>query len=79
MLVALVGLVLLGGGYLAGYGEHHYSCNGMPLPCLSYSKVEDPSALMFLAVFAAAVGFLLTAAAWRIRRPSRRSGALGAE
>jgi hypothetical protein len=35
---------------VSNYGEHTYSCGGKRLPCLTYSKVDDPYAIVGLAL-----------------------------
>ena len=46
---------------ISNYGEHTYSCEGKPLPCLSYSKIDDPSALVGLAMLLSVLLLLLLA------------------
>jgi hypothetical protein len=74
LVVALAGLATGGSRYLANYGEHSYSCIGKPTPCLSYSRVDDPGALVILAGLAGILILLLGLAVWRVRHPSRSSG-----
>jgi hypothetical protein len=72
--IALAGLANVGVRFLANYGEHSYSCVGKPTPCLDYSRVDDPAALVTLAGLAAILAFLLALAIWRVWHPSQWSG-----
>jgi len=69
-------LAILLGGFLtsvnlwllvSNYGEHSYSCVGKPLPCLTYSKVDDPYAVVGLALLLGVLGLLLLATGLHIR------------
>ncbi len=73
-LVALLSTVGTGFRYLSNYGEHTYSCVGKTLPCLTYSRVEDPGALLGLSVEVLVLGLLSILAMWRVRHPSLWSG-----
>jgi len=56
---------------VSNYGEHSYSCIGKPLPCLSYSKVEDPYALLGLALFLCVLALVLLATGFHVWTHSR--------
>ena len=53
---------------VSNYGEHTYACDGKPLPCLSYSNVDDPYALVGLALLLCVLGLLLLATGLHIWR-----------
>ena|SRR2546430_10021599 len=66
--VCLGGLLTSGNlwSLVSNYGEHSYSCVGKPLPCLSYSKVEDPYALLGLALLLCVLAFVLLATGFHV-------------
>src|SRR3989442_15662853 len=51
---------------VSNYGEHSYSCVGKPLPCLSYSKVDDPYALLGLALLLCLLVLVLLATGFQV-------------
>jgi hypothetical protein len=58
--------------FVSNYGEHSYFCGGKPLPCLTYSKVDDPFAIVGLALLVSILCLLLITTAlhvWKHRTP----------
>jgi hypothetical protein len=60
------------GNLLAQYGEHSYSCVAKPLPCLAYSKVDDPFAVLELSLVLGILTLLLIFTVLHIRTRGRQ-------